>query len=122
MFKRALLALFIILAVFNLCGCFTIIAGELREMQKAKADLDVSYMQVFDAAKEGFKDMGLNLEKSGNDGKRAFLKGIYTGEDTISIEIFNKENNKSSIEVRVGTSEAGKIEAQKVLEAIKNKL
>ena len=107
--------------VLNLCGCLFIVAG-MRDSAKAKQSFNVSYSKAIDVVKEVFTAGNLKFTKAIIKSDIAVVKGTFANGKTMYIEIFRISDNESRIEVRVGTSESGKPDAQKILDDISQRL
>lgn len=117
MFKKALLFLFMGFMAVNFFGC-VMLAADISEAEKASQVLNVSYGDAIDAVKCAFKDLNVEFEKAVLDPDAARAKGKYTDGRTAHVEIFKAGAGQCKIDVRVGTSEAGKKDAQEIIDAI----
>jgi len=117
MFKKLLVLAVVGLISINVCGC-TVVSAIVSEYSKAKQDLDVSYVKALDIVKEMFSVTGMKLKKAVIESNSARVTGIYIDGRTVRINIFKVSDDKCSIEVRVGMTEAGKKDAQKIMKAI----
>jgi len=117
MLKKISLFLFTGFMAVNICGCI-MVAAELQEAAKASQTLDISYGDAIDAVKCAFKDLNVEFEKAVLDPDAARAKGKYTDGRTAHVEIFKVGAGQCKIDVRVGTSEAGKKDAQEIIDAI----
>jgi small-conductance mechanosensitive channel len=113
--KLSILLLTVI--IINFSGCVFVAAG-MRESQKAKQDFNIPYTKALEAVKEALLSLSLEFEEAIIKPDIAVVKGKYTSERTMYIEIFRITDNESRIAVRVGTSNAGRQDAQKILEEI----
>ena len=118
MFKKILAFVISGIIVINFSGCL-FVAASMRESQKAKQNFNVPYEKALEMVKKALISLDLEFEKAIVKPDIAVVKGKYTNEKTMYIEIFRISDNESEISVRVGTSDAGKIDAQKILEAIR---
>jgi len=106
----------IVLAV-NLCGCVAVMAS-LAESAKAKQKLDIPYSQALDLVKEAFKTLDIKFISADIRPGIALVKGNVTDDKTARILISKISDSESLIAVRVGTSEAGKADAERILQRI----
>jgi hypothetical protein len=102
----------------NSTACIFVAAG-MRETQKAKQNFDLSYEKALESVKMVLISLNLEFEEPVIRPDVTVVKGKYNDEKNMYIEIFRVSSNESRIAVRVGTSDAGKIDAQKILETIK---
>lgn len=117
MFKKLITHILLVIIVINFSGCVFVAAG-MRESQKAKQDFNVPYTKALEATKKALISLNLEFEEAIIKPDIAVVKGKYTSERTMYIEIFRISDNESRIAVRVGTSDAGRQDAQKILEEI----
>jgi len=105
----------------NFSGCL-FVAASMRETQKAKQTFDIPYTKALEVVKKSLISLNLEFEEAVIKPDIAVVKGKYTNEKTMYIEIFRMSDNESQITVRVGTSDAGKADAKAVLQAIENQI
>ncbi|MFA5007664.1 MAG: DUF3568 family protein [Candidatus Omnitrophota bacterium] len=117
MFKKISVLIVLGFISISFSGCI-FVAASMRETQKAKQDFNVSYIKALEIVKKALVSLNLKFEEAVIKPDIAVVKGKYTNEKTMYIEVFKISDNESKIAVRVGTSDAGKIEAQKILDAI----
>jgi hypothetical protein len=117
MFKKSLVITFLAMITLNSSGCI-FVAASMREFQKAKQDFNVPYAQALEIVKKALISLNLEFEEAVIKPDIAVIKGKYVNGRTMYIEIIKISDDESKIAVRVGTSDAGKIDAQKILEAI----
>jgi hypothetical protein len=117
MLKKLALVFIPLIAALQLCGCAAVLMY-LAESAKEKQDIDVSYGEAFDIVKAGLKPAGVKFVRARIEQNVGMVKGEYTDGRTVRILITRLGDNRSSIAVRVGTSEAGKEDAKKILKAI----
>ena len=117
MLKKLLINFIFGTIIITFSGCI-FVAASMRETQKAKQDFNVPYAKALEIVKKTLISLNLEFEEAIVKPDIAVVKGKYTNEKTMYIEIFRISDNESKISVRVGTSDAGKADAQKVLEAI----
>lgn len=117
MAKKLLLIITIAAICLNLSGCI-FLAASLRETQKAKQEFNVSYIKSLENVKKALVSLGLKFEEAVIKPDIAVIKGRYIDGKIMYIEIFKINDSESRIAVRVGTSDAGKIEAEKIIKAI----
>ena len=117
MFKKLLTLFLVSLTVLNLCGCVLIMAG-LANTAKARQVVDLSYVNALDIVKEAVKVEGIEFKKAVIRGNIAEVKGKYTDGKDVRIYVSKTGNNQSYISVRVGTSAAGRKDAQHILDTI----
>jgi len=117
MLKKLAITIIFGITCVSSSGCI-FVAASLRENQKAKQDFNVSYTKALEIVKKALISLNLTFEEAVIKPDIAVVKGKYTNEKTMYIEIFKISEIESKIAVRVGTSDAGKLDAQKILEAI----
>ena len=105
--------------VINLCGC-VLIMGALAQSAKAKQSLNVPYGEALEMVKGALKTTGIRFESAVVRSDITEVKGQYVDGRTARILISKVSDNEALIAVRVGTSVAGKKDAQQILEAIIN--
>jgi len=101
----------------NLCGC-VLVMGALADTAKAKQSLNVSYSEAVDIVKGALKTIDLRFESATIRKTIAEVRGKYTDGKTARILITKVSDNESRIAVRVGTTAAGKKDADQILQAI----
>ncbi len=117
LFKRLFMFVLLGFIAVNFCGCIFFVAS-LAESYKAKQDFNISYSEGIDVVKETLISQGLKFEEAIIKPNIAVVKGKYSDERTMYIEIIKISDDECSIKIRVGTTEAGKKDAQELLEAI----
>jgi hypothetical protein len=117
MFKKLSTLTLIVFISISFSGCI-FVAASMREYQKAKQNFNVSYVKALEIVKKALISLDIEFEEAVIKPDIAVVKGKYTNDRTMYIEIFKISDNESKIAVRVGTSDAGKPDAQKILEAI----
>jgi len=101
----------------NLCGCAAVMIV-VSENLKVKQTLNVSYSQAIDMVKGSVIEQGIKFQEAlvGKDVAR--IKGRYDGGKSLHIYIHKISAAQCAIAVRVGTSEADKKIAEKILQGI----
>lgn len=117
MFKKLSMLIISIIIAISFSGCL-FFAASMRESQKVKQDFNIPYATALEIVKKALISLNLEFEEAIVNPDIAAVKGKYLDGQTMYIEIFRVNDNDSKISVRVGTSDAGKIDAQKVLETI----
>ncbi len=117
MLKKLALIITLGIICLNFSGCI-FVAASLRETQKAKQDFNVPHTKALEIVKKALVSLNLKFEETVIKPDIAVVKGRYTNEKTMYVEIFKVSRNESRIAVRVGTSDAGKTDACKILEVI----
>jgi hypothetical protein len=118
MLKRLSLWLVLVFAALQFCGC-TMVAAYVAEHAKEKRDVDFSYSEAIDVVKAGLKPAGVQFIRAHIVKDYAMVKGKYIPDGrTVRIVVTRVSETQSNIAVRVGTSEAGKENAQKIMAAI----
>lgn len=105
------------LLAVNLCGCMAAMIW-MSENATSKQTLDVSYSQAVDIVKNTLIDKGIKFQEAVLKNKIAEVKGIYANEKTVHIFIRKISDTQCEISVRIGTSDAGKKDAEEILQAI----
>jgi hypothetical protein len=118
MFKKISLLVISTIIAISFSGC-VFVAASMRESHKAKQNFDLPYTTALEMTKKALISLDLEFEEAIIKPDIAVVKGKYTNKRTMYIEIFRISYNESEISVRVGTSAAGKIDAQKILETIR---
>jgi len=103
--------------VLNLCGC-VLVMGALADTAKAKQTFNVSYSEAFDVVKGALKTIDMHFESATIKKTVAEIKGRYSDGRTVRILISKISDSETRIAVRVGTSTAGKKDAEKIMQAI----
>ncbi|MFA4889042.1 MAG: DUF3568 family protein [Candidatus Omnitrophota bacterium] len=101
----------------SLCGCIAMMTL-MAENAKAKQDLNVSYSQALDIVKGSLKKQGIQFQEAVIKKDIAEVRGRYTDEIGVRIFIRKASDTQCNIAVRAGTSDAGKKDAEKILQAI----
>jgi len=117
MFKRLAMLMLTGFMAINLCGCIAVMAG-LAESAKAKQTLNVSYSEAIDIVKGSFKALNVQFIEAVIEPNITQVKAKGANDRTVRIFISKISDSESRISVRVGTSEAGKEEAEEILQAI----
>lgn len=115
--KKIIAAIFACLLAINLCGCMAAMIW-MAENATSKQTLNLSYSQAIDIVKATLIAEGIKFQEAVIKDKIAEVKGTYTDEKTMRIYIHKISDTQCDIAVRVGTSEAGKKDAEKILQAI----
>jgi hypothetical protein len=118
--KRPLALLVLGFIAINFYGCIFFAAG-LQDSYKASQKFNASYSDAIDAVKAGLESKGIESTKSVVQPDVTALRGVYNGQG-LYIEILKVSDTETNIKVRVGTSEAGKKDAQDILDAIAQRL
>lgn len=117
MFKKLVMLVFAGFMFLNLCG-FALIAAGVSEASKARETIDASYSKTIDMVKAAMISQGIELGKAVIKKDDARVKGSYPDGRSVNIFVHRVNDAKTSLEVRVGTSEAGKEDANKIIQAI----
>lgn len=117
MLKKLAVSVMVGLMYFNLCG-FALLAAGVSEASKAKETIDVSYSKAVDMVKAAMISQGIELGQAVIKPGVTKVRGAYPDGKSVRITINKISNTRCYIEVRVGTSEAGKEDARQVMQAI----
>ncbi|MFA5286756.1 MAG: DUF3568 family protein [Candidatus Omnitrophota bacterium] len=117
MFRKFIKLIFTVFLTINLCGCMVVMIF-ISENLKVKQDLNVSYSQAFDIVKGSVIEQGIKFDKALIEKNVARIQGVYDGNKSVHIFIHKISDSRCSIAVRVGTSEAEKQIAEKILKGI----
>ncbi len=90
----------------------------VSENLKVKQDLNVSYSQAFDIVKGSVIEQGIKFREALIEKNVARINGEYNRGKSVHIFINKISDTQCSIAVRVGTSEAEKEIAKKILQGI----
>lgn len=118
MLKKISIWLFSFLLVLNLSGC-ALILGLIAQSQEVKQEFSVSYIQALLMVKEALKTEQIQFENATIYKNSAKVKGIYPDGKTVHIVIYKISDTESNVTVRVGTSQAGAEDAQKIMSTIR---
>lgn len=121
MLKRLLIITFIGCMLLNIIGCAVAMYGITKYETKSQ-EFDVSCDKVLEASKSALKELNLEFDEPVTKDNVTEIKGIYPEGRSFHIEIYNINTYKSRIDVRVGTSEAGKKDEEIIVETIKKYL
>lgn len=117
MFKKLAIMVFMGLLALSLCGCAAVMMY-MADSAKAKQTLEISYSQALDIVKEAIQAQGIQFQEAVIEKDIARVRGRYTDDLTVRIFIHKISATRCTIAVRVGTSQAGKKDAEKILQAI----
>lgn len=117
MFKKILLLIPLIPVISGLTGC-VLIMGALADSAKAKENVNFSYSETLDIVRGALKTINIEFESAVIKKDITQVRGKYTNGRLARIFITRVSADVSRISVRVGTSEAGKKDAQEILRAI----
>lgn len=117
MLKKFLIFIVVLFISLNLCGCFATMAM-VAQNSKVKQNLPVSYGEALDVVKVAIKTIDIRFEEAVIKGNVACVKGKYSDEKIVQIIISKVSENESLIAVRVGTSQADRKDAEKILKVI----
>lgn len=107
----------LILVLFTFCGC-SIFSAAVVESRRASATINVPYAKAADVVRNALYAQGIDVPNIIIKPKSIEVKGVYQGEKILRIDIFKTENGLSKLDVRVGKTEKGKLDAQNILRAI----
>jgi len=119
MLKKLLKLIFTVFLTINLCGCIAAMIA-VSENLKVKQDLNVTYSQAFDIVKGSVIEQGIKFQDALIEKNVARIQGNYEGNKSVHIFIHKNSDTQCTIAVRVGTSEAEKQIAEKILQGIVN--
>lgn len=105
------------LLIVNLCGCAAVMCM-IADSSKAKKTFNITYGDAFDVVRGAFKSTGVKFSSASVEKNVAEVKGKYTDDRDVRIYIVKESDTQTTISVRVGTSEAGKKDAETILQAI----
>jgi len=117
MLRKLTTLVFVVFLAVTLCGCIAVMAY-MADTAKAKQELDISYSQAVDIVKGAMKTQGIKFLEAEIKENIAVAKGKYTDDRTVRIYIHKLSDTRCSISVRVGVTQAGKNDAEKILQAI----
>lgn len=103
--------------IVTLCGCAAVMCM-VADASKAKKTFDISYSDSIDVVKGALKTTGVKFVSARIEQEVAEVKGRYVDERDVRIYIHKESDTQTLIAVRVGTSEAGKKDAEAILQAI----
>jgi hypothetical protein len=118
MYKKSLILLLVGFLAMNLCGCMAAVMTFMAESAKAKQTLDITYSDAIDVVKGAMKVEGVKFKEATIKDNIAVAKGEYNDGRTVRIYIHKISDTQCDIAVRVGTSDAGRKDADKILKAI----
>ena len=121
MFKRFLVFVLAGFTIFNFCGC-ALMMTEVVESEEVTQDLNASSSRVLEAVKGALTSLNIKFNEPVIEGRTISVRGQYSDGRTAHITISGVSANQSRVEIRVGTSEAGKKDAQKILDAVRQNL
>lgn len=109
--------------LLNSCECFAAAAGAIsaEAMLRARGEFNISYPRLLEAVESTLKEMNLAFNELKREDNSSVIEGIY-GENKFHIYIYRITDATSEIEIRVGTAQPGKEKADKLLEAIREKI
>lgn len=119
MFKRITKVIFALLLALGLSGCAAAMIL-MAENAESKQTFDISYGQAVDIVKCAIIKQGVVFKEASLKDRVAEVKGSYQDERTARIFIYKINEKQCSIAVRVGTSDAGKKDAEEILTAVKD--
>ncbi len=90
----------------------------ISENLRVKQDLNVSYSQAFDIVKGSVIEQGIKFDRASIENNVARIQGVYNGNKSVHIFIYRISDSQCTIAVRVGTSEAERQIAEKILKGI----
>ena len=103
--------------IFSFCGC-AIVGSALSESRKATKTVPVAYKDAIEMVKKVIEAENIQFVSAVIKTDIAQIKGFYNGEKKMFIKIVKLGDQECQIEVRVGTSESGRADAQKILQEI----
>lgn len=117
MLKKLTMLVFGVFVGLTLCGCIAAMAY-MADTAKAKAEIDVSYSQAVDVVKAAMKTQDIEFVKAAIEKDILVAKGTYVDGKTVRIYVQKLSDTRCSFSVRVGMTEQGKADAEKILQAI----
>ncbi len=117
MLKKLIKLIFSVFLTINLCGCAAVMILASENL-KVKQTLNVSYSQVIDTVKGSVIEQGIKFQEALVEKDVARIKGRYDGGKSLHIYIHKISDTQCTVAVRVGTSEADKKIAEKILQGI----
>ena len=125
MFKKILAFFYLGLLLFNVSGCFLLLAGAAGGTGtavwlsgKLTEQVNAPFERTIKAAKSALKSLRLDITKETKNDNVCQIKGKYTDGDTIWIDVRKITEMSSRIEVRVGAVSSNKEAADKILKRI----
>lgn len=129
MLKKIAVAIFSGFLLFNLYGCFLLLAGAAGGTGtavwlsgKLTQQVNASYDNAVKAAKSALKSLRLEITKETKEEAVAQIMSKYTDGSTIWVDIHKITASSSKIEVRVGAMGSDKAAATEIMKRINNYL
>jgi len=117
MFRKLGVLIIIGFVYLNLCG-FALVAAGVSETSKVKETIDARYSKAVDMVKAAMISQGIELGKAVIEKEDTRIKGSYPDGRSVNIKLHRINEEKTGIEIRVGTSEAGSEDAKKIMQAV----
>jgi len=117
MLKKFSLMMLIGFICINLTGCFAVMAA-MAESAKEKKTFNISYSDAIDVVKGSLKTMNIEFQSARIGPEVAEVRGKYNDDKIARIYLSKVSDDETLISVRVGTSEAGKADAAKIMQEI----
>lgn len=116
-FFSSFTAAVLFLTLFIFCGC-SIFGAAVVESRRASATINVPYSQAADVVRNALYAQDIRVPNIIIKPKSIEVKGVYKNEKILRIDIFRTDDGLSKIDVRVGKTEKGKLDAQNILQMI----
>ena len=129
MLKKIGVAIFVGFLLFNLYGCFLLLAGAAGGTGtaawlsgKLTQQVNAPFDTTIKASKSALKSLRLEVTKETKEEAVAQIMSKYTDGRTIWIDVHKITDSSSKIEVRVGAMGRDKAAAEKIMNRIKRYL
>ena len=129
MFNKIMVFVFSAYMLFNLCGCFAVVAGTAGGAGtavwlsgKLTQEFNASYERTIAAAEHAMQSLKLEVTKISKEEKVAQLRSKYSDGKEIWIDIRKVTDNSTRVDVRVGVVSPDKKAADDILKRIKRYL
>ena len=129
MLKKIGVAIFVGFLLFNLYGCFLLLAGAAGGTGtaawlsgKLTQQVNAPFDTTIKASKSALKSLRLEVTKETKEEAVAQIMSKYTDGRTIWIDVHKITDSSSKIEVRVGAMVRDKAAAEKIMNRIKRYL
>lgn len=117
MFKKLILVIAVLVLAMNLSGCVAAMVL-MAENAEAKQTLEMPYSQAIDIVKAAIRSLDIEFLDAKITKNIAEAKAKYPDGKTVRIYVHEIGDNQCDVSVRAGFTEAGKEEAQRILQAI----
>ena len=115
--------------LMTLGGCIALVAGGVAGVGtavwlsgKLTQEFHAPYAQTVNAAKEGLRSLNLEITKETQEEDVTQLKGKYSDNKELWVDIRKVTDNSTKVEIRVGAVSSDKAASDKILKAIQRHL